>query len=94
MAVIMPELGCPPLTTTLSLRAKVDILLAMMTFDRLSRAAIEPLPALVDFLQPVHIQFGLQEGQTAPARYLTRLLTESPCKNCNTLAAIVPGTCE
>ena len=66
----------------------------MDTFKRLPRAASEPLPALADFLQPFHIQFERRESQAALERYLTGLLTDHPRKNCDTLAAIIPGTSE
>jgi SRSO17 transposase len=66
----------------------------MDTLTRLPRAASEPLPALADFLQPFHIQFCRRESQAALERYLTGLLTDHPRKNCDTLAAIVPGTSE
>jgi SRSO17 transposase len=49
---------------------------------------------LADFLQPFHIQFCRRESQAALERYLTGLLTDHPRKNCDTLAAIVPGTSE
>jgi SRSO17 transposase len=66
----------------------------MDTFERLPRAASEPLPALADFLQPFHMQFCRRESQAALERYLTGLLTDHPRKNCDTLAAILPGTSE
>src|SRR6266511_3956424 len=66
----------------------------MDTFKRLPRAATEPLPALADFLQPFHMQFGRREIQAALERYLTGLLTDHPRKNCDTLPTIVPGTSE
>jgi len=66
----------------------------MDTFKRLPRAATEPLPALADFLQPFHMQFGRRESQAALERYLTGLLTDHPRKNCDTLPTIVPGTSE
>src|SRR6266511_1984401 len=66
----------------------------MDTFERLPRAASAALPALADFLQPFHIQFGRRESQAALERYLTGLLTDHPRKNCDTLAAILPDTSE
>jgi len=66
----------------------------MDTFKRLPRAASDPLPAFADFLQPFHMQFCRRESQAALDRYLTGLLTDHPRKNCDTLAAIIPGTRE
>src|SRR4029453_8344055 len=66
----------------------------MDTFERIPRSARAALPALADFLQPFHIQFCRRESQAALERYLTGLLTDHPRKNCDTLAAIVPGTSE
>jgi hypothetical protein len=66
----------------------------MNTTTRLPRAARTPLPALADFLQPFHIQFGRRESQAALERYLTGLLADHPRKNCDTLAAILPDTSE
>ncbi len=66
----------------------------MDTFKRLPRAASEALPALANFLLPFHIQFGRRESQASVERYLTGLLTDHPRKNCDTLAAILPGTSE
>jgi SRSO17 transposase len=51
-------------------------------------------PALADFLQPFHIQFGRRESQAMLERYLTGLLTDHPPKNCDTLAASLPKTSE
>jgi hypothetical protein len=66
----------------------------MDTFERLPRAASAALPALADFLQPFHLQFGRRESQAALERYLTGLLTDHPRKNCDTVAAILPDTSE
>jgi SRSO17 transposase len=64
------------------------------TITRLPRAASTPLPELADFLQPFHVQFCRQESYAALERYLTGLLTDHPHKNCDTLAAVLPGTSE
>jgi hypothetical protein len=66
----------------------------MDIFERLPRAASAALPALADFLQPFHLQFGRRESQAALERYLTGRLTDHPRKNCDTLAAILPDTSE
>jgi SRSO17 transposase len=65
--------------------------------DALSRIPYAPtatLPALAAFLEPFHVQFTRPEPRRALDRYLTGLLTEHPNKNCDTLAAVVPGTSE
>jgi SRSO17 transposase len=64
----------------------------MSTLERLPRAASEPLPLLADFLRPFQVQFQRRQSQTALERYLSGLLTDHPHKNCDTLAAIIPGT--
>jgi SRSO17 transposase len=61
---------------------------------RLPQAAHEPLPELAAFLQPFQLHFNRSESRQAAERYLTGLLTEHPHKNCETLAAVVPGTNE
>ena len=52
------------------------------------------LPELDEFLASFQVRFRRPEGQAALARYLTGLLTELPNKNCDTMAAAVPGTSE
>src|SRR5262245_66468523 len=66
----------------------------MKTPTRIPLAAAEPLPDLADFLAPFRVHFARSEGPHALERYLTGLLTEHPNKNCDTLAAVVPGTSE
>jgi SRSO17 transposase len=66
----------------------------MKTTTRTPLAPAEPLPALADFLAPFRVHFARSEGPHALERYLTGLLTEHPNKNCDTLAAVVPGTSE
>lgn len=61
---------------------------------RLPQAALESLSELAEFLQPFHLHFNRSESRQAAERYLTGLLTEHPHKNCETLAAVVPGTNE
>jgi SRSO17 transposase len=58
------------------------------------QAPTQPLPELAAFLQPFHAQFARSEGPQALERYLTGLLTELPDKNCQTIAANIPGTSE
>ena len=52
------------------------------------------LPELDAFLSTFHLKFRRSEGKAALERYLTGLLTELPNKNCDTMAAAVPGTSE
>jgi SRSO17 transposase len=61
---------------------------------RMPQAPGKPIPELDEFLRDFRIQFQRREGRTAMERYLTGLLTEHPNKNCDTLAAVVPGTSE
>ena len=61
---------------------------------RMPQAPSEPIPELDEFLSDFRIQFQRRESRTAMERYLTGLLTEHPNKNCDTLAAVVPGTSE
>jgi hypothetical protein len=56
------------------------------------QAPKQPMPELAAFLRPFHAQFARSEGPHAPERYLTGLLTELPDKNCQTIAANIPGT--
>jgi SRSO17 transposase len=49
---------------------------------------------LAAFLQPFQVQFTRPEPRHALDRYVTGLLTEHPNKNCDTLAAVIPGTSE
>jgi SRSO17 transposase len=58
------------------------------------QAPTQPLPELATFLQPFRVQFARSEGPHALERYLTGLLTELPDKNCQTIAANLPGTSE
>jgi SRSO17 transposase len=66
----------------------------MKTTTRVPLAPSEPLPALDQFLRPFHVHFCRSEATHALERYLTGMLTEHPNKNCDTLAAVVPGTSE
>jgi SRSO17 transposase len=50
------------------------------------------LPELQAFLNAFQIRFRRPEGGQALERYLTGLLTESPNKNCDTIAQAIPGT--
>src|SRR5215472_16052675 len=56
------------------------------------QAPKQPMPELAAFLRPFHAQFARSEGPHALERYLTGLLTELPDKNCQTIAANIPGT--
>ena len=57
-------------------------------------ASPAPLPELEAFLSMFNFDFRRSEGRAALERYLTGLLTELPNKNCDTMAAAVPGTSE
>jgi SRSO17 transposase len=61
---------------------------------RTHQAPAAPLPELAEFLRPFHVHFKRSEGRQTLERYLTGLLTEHPNKNCDTIAAVVPGTSE
>jgi SRSO17 transposase len=61
---------------------------------RVQQAPTEALPELAEFLEPFRVHFVRSEGPAALERYLTGLLTEHPNKNCDTIAAVVPGTSE
>lgn len=61
---------------------------------RIPQAPTEPIPELAEFLDQFHVHFKRKESEAAAERYLTGLLTEHPNKNCDTLAAVVPGTSE
>ena len=66
----------------------------MAKTKRVAHAPAKPLPELDEFLSLFQFKFRRLEGRQAAERYLTGLLTEHPNKNCDTLAAIVPGTSE
>ncbi len=58
------------------------------------RAPGAPLPDLAEFLAPFRVHFVQRPSAQTLERYVTGLLTEQPSKNCDTLAAVVPGTTE
>lgn len=64
----------------------------MKTTIREPHAPATPLPELDEFLRPFHVHFQRSEGRQSLERYLTGLLTEHKNKNCDTIAAVVPGT--
>jgi SRSO17 transposase len=64
----------------------------MKTTSREPHAPAAPLPELHEFLRPFHVHFQRSEGRRSLERYLTGLLTEHNNKNCDTIAAVVPGT--
>jgi SRSO17 transposase len=66
----------------------------MKRTTRIPQAPTDPLPELAPFLEPFHVHFARSEGRHALERYLTGLFTEHPNKNCDTIAAVVPGTSE
>src|SRR5258707_9043554 len=66
----------------------------MKTRKRVPLAPGEAMPALDEFLRPFHVHFARSEATHALERYLTGMFTEHPNKNCDTIAAVVPGTSE
>jgi SRSO17 transposase len=52
------------------------------------------MPALDDYLRPFHVHFARPEATRALERYLTGMFTQHPNKDCDTIAAVVPGTSE
>src|SRR5262245_22228180 len=66
----------------------------MNTRKRVPHAPPQPMPELAEFLAPFRLHFRRSEGRQSLERYLTGLLTEHLNKNCDTLAAVVPGTSE
>lgn len=66
----------------------------MANDKRLAHAPEEPIGELDEFLSLFQFRFPRRESREAAERYLTGLLTEHPNKNCDTLAAVVPGTSE
>lgn len=66
----------------------------MANEKRLAHAPEEPIPELDEFLTLFQFKFHRRESRQATERYLTGLLTEHPNKNCDTLAAVVPGASE
>src|SRR5260370_34927042 len=66
----------------------------MKTTKRVPLAPGEPMPALDEFLRPFQVHFARSEATHALERYLTGMFTEHPNKNCDTIAAVVPGTSE
>lgn len=61
---------------------------------RVPRAPRAPMPDLAEFLAPFQVHFVQRPSAQTLERSLTGLLTEQPVKNCDTLAAVVPGTTE
>jgi SRSO17 transposase len=66
----------------------------MVNDKRIPQAPTTPLPELMEFLAPFKVQFSRRESWEALERYSTGLLGEHPNKNCDTMAAVVPGTSE
>ena len=64
----------------------------MTTYHRIPHAPTELPAELAEFLAPFRVQFARPEPRHALGRYLTGLLTDHPNKNCDTMAAVVPGT--
>jgi SRSO17 transposase len=52
------------------------------------------MPALDEFLRPLHVHFARSEATHALERYLTGMFTQHPNKNCDTIASVVPDTSE
>lgn len=68
--------------------------MAMDTVKRLPRAPAAALPELAEFLAPFTVHFAERPSARLLERYCTGLLTEHPRKNCDTVAAVIPGTNE
>jgi SRSO17 transposase len=49
------------------------------------------MPELAEFLAPLQVHFAQAPSAGVLDRYVTGLLTEHPNKNCQTMAAVVPG---
>lgn len=64
----------------------------MTQTKQIPQASSEPIPELAEFLAQFQVHFDRKESQVASERYLTGLLTDHPNKNCDTIAAVVPGT--
>lgn len=62
--------------------------------NRMPQAPSEPIPELDEFLNDFRSTFGRRESWAALALYLSGLLLEHPNKNCDTLAAVLPGASE
>jgi len=60
--------------------------------SRVARFSPATLPALDECLATFQVHLRRSEGKAALERYLTGLLTEVANKNCDTMAAAVPGT--
>ncbi len=52
------------------------------------------MPELEEFLSQFRVHFAQQHSADTLERYLTGLMTEHPNKNCDTMAAVIPGTNE
>ncbi len=61
---------------------------------RLPQAPEAPMPELAECLAPFRVHVVQRPSARTLERYVTGLLTEHPHKNCDTLAAVVPGTTE
>jgi len=61
---------------------------------RMPQVPSEPIPELAEFMAPFRVHFRRVESQAAIDRYVAGLLTDHPNKNCDTLAAVIPGTNE
>jgi hypothetical protein len=59
---------------------------------RVAQAPSAPLPELAEFLSPFRVHFSQSNTADTLERYLTGLLSDHPHKNCETMAAVVPGT--
>jgi hypothetical protein len=64
------------------------------TQERVPQAPRAPLPELAEFLAPLRVQCTQGPSAETLRQYLTGVLSEHPNKNCDTLAAIIPGTKE
>lgn len=60
--------------------------------ETVAHAPEKPILELDEHLAQFQFKFRRRESRRAAERYLTGLLTEHPTRNCDTLAAVVPGT--
>ena len=56
------------------------------------KASSDPLPEISTFLEPFAPLFRRAQSRHSLERYVTGLLTDLDCKNCDTIAAAVAGT--
>jgi hypothetical protein len=60
--------------------------------DAVPKASSEPLPEISSFLEPFAPLFRCSQSRHHLERYVTGLLTDLDCKNCDTIAAALAAT--